>query len=29
VDILALCAWIEQTPFAAAMRNSAWLYDIT
>jgi hypothetical protein len=29
VDILSLCAWIERTPFAAAMRNSAWLFDIT
>jgi hypothetical protein len=29
VDILGLCGWIEQTPIAAAMRNSAWLFDVT
>jgi hypothetical protein len=29
VDLLSFCQWLEKTPFAAAMRNSSWLFDIT
>jgi hypothetical protein len=29
VEILSFCQWLEKTPFAAAMRNSSWLFDIT
>jgi hypothetical protein len=29
VDILSICQWLEKTPFAAAMRDSSWLFDIT
>lgn len=29
MDILSICQWLEKTPFAAAMRNSSWLFDIT
>jgi hypothetical protein len=29
VDLLSLCAWLESTPPATAMRNSSWLFDAT
>lgn len=29
MTLLSACQWLEMTRFAAAMRNSSWLFDVT